>query len=119
MANPNIVNVTAIYGETVGIDATTANANVVQNGGSSGAVYKINSLYASNIDTLTDRDISVDLIRQSNSFAIARNVTVPVTSTLVLLSKDSSIYLREGDALSCSASANSVLQLVCSYEVIS
>jgi hypothetical protein len=118
MANPNIVNVTTIYGETEAINATTANANVVQNGASSGAVYKINSLYASNLDTVSDRDVSVDLIRNGNSFALARNVTVPVTSTLVLVSKDSSLYLREGDALSCSASANSVLQLVCSYEVI-
>jgi hypothetical protein len=119
MANPNIVNVTAIYGETVGMSATTANANVVQNGGSSGAVYKINALYASNIDGSTAADITIDLIRTSNYFSIARTVTIPADSTLTIISKDSSIYLREDDALSCRASANSDIQIVCSYEVIS
>jgi hypothetical protein len=119
MANPNIVNVTTIYGETEAINATTANANVVQNGTSSGAVYKINSLYASNIDGSTAADVSVDLIRLSNTFALARTISVPPDSTLTIISKDSSIYLREGDALSCRASANGDIQIVCSYEVIS
>lgn len=118
MANPNIVNVTSIYGETAVLAATTSNANVVQNAADSGYIYKINSIYASNIDTITDRSISVDIIINSNSFSIARNVTVPITSTLVLLSKDSTLYLKEGDAISCSASANSTIHLVCSYEVI-
>lgn len=119
MANPNIVNVTAIYGETVGMNATTANANVVQNGGSSGAVYKINSLYASNLNDAVNMDLNVDLIRQANSFAMMRNVPIPYNSTIVVVSKDSSLYLREGDALQISTSSNSNVQVVCSYEVIS
>jgi hypothetical protein len=119
MANPNIVNVTSIYGETEAINATTANANVVQNGASSGAVYKINSLYASNLNDSVNMDVNVDLIRLSNNFAVARNVPIPYNSTIVVISKDSSMYLREGDALQISASSNSNVQVVCSYEVIS
>lgn len=118
MANPNIVNVTTIYGETEAINATTANANVVQNGASSGAVYKINSLYASNLNGSTTMDFNVDLIRLANTFAVARNVPIPSKSTVVVISKDSSMYLREGDALQVSASSNSNVQVVCSYEVI-
>jgi hypothetical protein len=118
MANPNIVNVTSIYGETAVLSATTANANVVANPASSGSVYKINSVLASNIDTAIDRSVSVDIVRASNSYAIARNITIPITSTLVLLSKDSSLYLQEGDTIIVSASANAVVQLLCSYEVI-
>jgi hypothetical protein len=118
MANPNIVNVTTIYGETAVLAATTANANVVHNAVDSSQIYKINSILVSNIDTAIDRTVSVDIIRISNSYAIARNITVPLTSTLVLLSKDASLYLQEGDSISASASANSVIHLVCSYEVI-
>lgn len=119
MANPNIVNVTSIYGETVGLNVTTANANVVQNGSSSGAVYKINSIYASNISNSNNMDLNIDLIRLANTFSILRNVTIPYNATIVALSKDSTIYLKEGDALQVSCSANSNVQVVCSYEVIS
>jgi hypothetical protein len=119
MANPNIVEVTSIYGDTEVINATTANANVVQNAVSSGEVYKINSLFASNINPTDVMGISVDLIRNSNAFSIARNVAVPYNSTMVVISKESAIYLREGDALQINASSDANVQVICSYEVIS
>jgi hypothetical protein len=118
MANPNIVNVTSIYGETAVLTATTANANVVQNSSASGKVYKINSLFVSNLSTEII-DINIDLIRLANNFAIIRNVSVPSASTIVPITKDSSIYLVEGDALQASSSANSNVHVICSYEVIS
>jgi hypothetical protein len=118
MANPNIVNVTTIYGETAVLEATTANANVVQNSSGSNQIYKINSLFASNLNGSSTMDINIDLIRSSNNFALVRNVTIPYNSTIIPISKDSSIYLKEGDALQVSASSNSNVQVICSYEVI-
>jgi hypothetical protein len=38
---------------------------------------------------------------------------------LVLISKDTSIYLEENDSIRLTASTNSALEAVCSYEEIS
>jgi pyruvate/2-oxoacid:ferredoxin oxidoreductase beta subunit len=118
MANPNIVNVTTIYGETAVLAATTANANVVQNAAASNQIYKINSLFASNLNDASDMDVTVDIVRSGTNYSLARNITVPFNATVVVIAKDSTLYLQEGDALSCAASSNSNVQIVCSYEVI-
>lgn len=118
MANPNIVNVTSIYGETAVLAATTSNANVVQNAADSGSIYKINALFASNLNDASDMDVNVDLVRSGTNYSIARNITVPFNATVVVIAKDSTLYLKEGDALSCAASSNANVQIVCSYEVI-
>jgi hypothetical protein len=119
MAAPNIVNVTTITGKTDVLNVTTTATAVTTNSASSGEVYKINSVLISNIDGTDDADISLDLFRGSNAYNIVSTVTVPADSTLVALSKDSSIYLEEGDAIRAIASANSDLQVLCSYEIIS
>jgi hypothetical protein len=119
MANPNIVNVTSIYGETAVFEATTANANVVQNASASGEIYKVNSLIISNIDGVSDAGANVSVVRSDTYYYLGYSLAVPVQSSLVLISKDSSIYLKEGDAIMCTASANNDVHVVCSYEVIS
>ena len=50
MAAPNLVNVSSIYGKTVGADLGTSIAAVLSNAGSSNKVFKINSIYVTNID---------------------------------------------------------------------
>jgi hypothetical protein len=42
-----------------------------------------------------------------------------VAATLVVISKDTSIYLEENDSLRVTASGTSSLEAVCSYEEIS
>jgi hypothetical protein len=49
---------------------------------------------------------------------IAKTIAVPADATLVLLDKNSSIYLMEADVLKGGASAASDLDLFVSYEVI-
>lgn len=119
MANPNIVAVTEILGESVAANATTSLSDLVVNATSSGKVYKINSVIASNIDTISSQDITVNFNTSSTDYALAKNITIPTTSSLVVISKDSGIYLREGDKLTIKAASNSTVQVVCSYEVIS
>ena len=116
MAAPNIVNITSIVGKTdvqsVGISATaitTCPANFV---------YKINSVVVSNIDGVNDADITVDLFRASTAYHIAKTITVPADSTLVVVSKDMGMYLEEGDAIRLLASVAGDLQALCSYEII-
>lgn len=119
MAAPNIVSVATITGKTDVLNATTTATAVTTNSAASGQVYKINSVIVANVDGTNDADITLDLFRTSNAYKLVSTVTVPADSTLVALSKDTAIYLEEGDAIRATASANSDLQVLCSYEVIS
>jgi hypothetical protein len=119
MANPNIVNVVNIYGKTAVQAVTTSATAIVENTAASGKIIKINSLTVSNVDGTNSADVTVDLFRSSTAYRLASTVTVPADASLVVISKDTSIYLEEGDALRCTASADSDLEAVCSYEEIS
>lgn len=119
MAAPNIVGVSTIIGHTDVQSVGTSATAIVTNAGASGKVFKINSLIVSNIDGTNAADITVDLFRSSVAYRLASTVTVPADATLVVLSKDTSIYLEEGDTLRLTASAAGDLQAVCSYEEIS
>lgn len=119
MANPNIVNVTSIYGQTAVLNATTSAQAIVTNTPGSGKVIKINVLHLANIDGSSGVDATVDVLRSGTAYKIMNTVSVPADSTLVGISKDTSIYLLEGDALRVTASANGDLTAVCSYEEIS
>jgi hypothetical protein len=117
MANPNIVNVTAIYGTTyvqaVGVSATA----IVTNSAASNTVIKLDALYIGNIDTSASYKITVDLYRSSTAYNMLYQVSIPAGAGLDVLSK--SIYLQEGDALRLTADTASKLQAVASGEVIS
>lgn len=120
MAAPNIVNVTSILGKTAGLAVTTSASAIVTNSAASGKVLKINSLIISNIDGTNSATINVDVYKnQSTAFRIAYTIAVPPDATLVILSKDTSIYLEENDSLRLTSSDNSRLEAVCSYEEIS
>lgn len=117
MAAPNIVNVATITGKTAVQVITTTPTAIVTNSAASGKVFKVNALYVSNIDGTNAADINVDLFRSSTAYRIAYTISVPADTTLDVISK--AIYLEEGDALRLTASANSRLEGVCSYEEIS
>ena len=117
MAAPNIVNVTTILGKTAVQQVTTSATAIVTNSAASGKVFKVNALYVSNVDGATAADVNVDIFRSSTAYHIAKTVSVPADATLDVISK--SIYLEEGDTLRLTASANSDLEAVCSYEEIS
>lgn len=117
MAAPNIVNVLTITGKTAVQAVTTSATAIVSNSAASGKVFKVNALYVSNVDGTNAADVTVDLYRSTTAYKIASTVSVPADTTLDVISK--SIYLEEGDSLRLTASANSDLEAVCSYEEIS
>lgn len=120
MAAPNIVNVTSIYGKVQGLSVTTTPTAIITNSSGSNKVLKINTLMISNIDGVNTADITVELYKnQTSIFDLASTVTVPADATLIIISKDNSIYLEENDSLRVFASANGDLDAVCSYEEIS
>lgn len=119
MAAPNIVNVATITAKTAILNATTSATAIVTNSAASGKVFKINSLHIANINGTAAADVTVDLFRSSTAYNILYTVSVPNDSTLVAISKDTSIYLEEGDSLRITASANSYITGLCSYEELS
>ena len=124
MANPNIVNVTDIRGKTAVTNLTSTNATlVVENVAGSNKVFKINSLIVSNVDGTNAADVTVSLYSEDNiggtATQIVSTVSVPADASLVVISKDTSIYLEEDKSIGATASAANDLKVVCSYEEIS
>ena len=118
MSNPNIINVTSIFGRTNVLAVTTTPTDIVVNAAGSGTVVKINNLVIANINGTTAADINASLFRSSTEWRIAHTISVPADSSLVVIDKTTSIYLEPGDSLRLTASSNSFLQATCSYEII-
>lgn len=117
MANPNIGAFTSITGNTAVQAVTTSPTAILTNSSGSNQLYKIYSLSVSNYTT-NNTSVLVDFYRSSTSYKLAGNISVPANSSLVLITKDNGIYLVEGDSIRVSASANTSLDAVCSYEVV-
>lgn len=119
MANPNIVQVTLINGNTAVANVTTSATAIITNTASSSKVYKINGILVTNIDPTNSATITVDLFRSSVAYAMTSNVVVSSGTTYTPIDKTLSLYLLEGDSLRVTANANSRLQAVATWEEIS
>ena len=127
MANPNIVNVATINGESVGYNLTSTTTTTLLTV-SSNKLLKVNRITCANVDGTNAADVSLSVEKQnftsagvtnfdtSGTFFLAKTVSVPADATLVIL--DTPIYLMEGDILKGGANAGSDLDLFVSYEVI-
>lgn len=118
MAAPNVVNVTTITGKTAVLAVTTTPTAIVTNTSGSNKVFKVNSLYVANIDGVEAQEVTVDLYRSSTAYPIGSTLSVPADATLVVIDKNSNIYLEEGDAIRLTAGADEDLMATVSYEEI-
>ena len=123
MANPNIVSVSAIYGNnSLTALSTTSATSIVSNAASSGKVYKINSIIVANVDGTSAADISINVYSQAalggTAYALASTVAVPADATLVVIDKNTSIYLKEDQSIGATAGTASDLVVVASWEEI-
>ena len=127
MANPNLINVSSVLGANAGFNLTnTATATLITV--AADKLVKINRISCANVDgtNSADVDIFVDGMGTGSTGVtttgadatvyLAKTVTVPADTTLVLL--DTPIYLMEGDVLKGGASANSDLDLFVSFEIL-
>ena len=124
MAAPNIVNVATITGKTATVALSTTNATaVVSNAASSSKVFKINNIIVSNVDGTNAADITISLYSQDDiggtAYAIASTISVPADTTLVIIDKNTALYLEEDKSIGAQASAADDLVVVASYEEIS
>jgi len=124
MAAPNIVNVTTITGKSAAVDLTTTAATaVVSNAAASGKVFKINSLVVSNVDGTNAADITVSYYSEDDiggtATQIVSTVSVPADASLIVIDKNTSLYLEEDRSIGATAGAANDLKIVVSYEEIS
>lgn len=130
MANPNIVNVTNIYGVTANYTLTGNTAvSVLTNAAASGKVYKIESLVVANTTTVAV-NCTVSYYTKSTAvgsapsggtaYPICSTVSVPANASLVVVEKTNGIYLTEDACISVtSGNASGLLTVNLSYEDIS
>lgn len=117
MSAPNLVNVTSILGKTVGGNLnTTLTTSLLPNANNSNKLLKVNSIIVANVDGANAADVTISWHQGSNDYYIAKTVSVPADSTLVVIGKDSPIYLEENHTIRGGASANSDLDYIISYE---
>jgi hypothetical protein len=124
MAAPNLANPTTIIGKTVTVALSgTSATQILSNAASSGKVFKVNSLYVSNVDGTNAANITIQYYSAASlggtAFPIAFTVTVPADSTLIVIGKDTQIYLEENTSLGATASVANDLTVTASYEDIS
>ena len=127
MANPNIVSVTSIKGESLGYNLTATTTTTLLTV-SADKIIKVNRITCANVDGTNAADLSLSVVKAnftpdgvanfdaSGTFFLAKTVSVPADATLVVL--DTPIYLMEGDVLKGGAGAASDLELFVSYESI-
>lgn len=119
MANPNLKNLTSVFGENANMASipTTATAIVTCE---SNQLLKINSLYVSNIDGSNIATATVVIHSGSAVLStLVQGLSVGAGGTINIITFDSPLYLTEGQSLRLSASVINDLSAVVSYERIS
>ena len=120
MAAPNIVNVATITAKTVGAAlGTTTTTSLLANSASSNKAFKVNTILVSNVDGTNSATVTVTHYDVSNDRHIAKGITVPAGSTVVLIDKNSFLYLEENHSIRGGASAASDLEILICYEELS
>ena len=137
MAAPNIVNVASITGITTfiaGINTggtggpvpinTAGVTTILSNASGSGKVLKVNSLVAAGSGTTTGVTVNIydsaTATGAANTVAIGQTIAVPQFSSVVVISKENSIYLEEDRSLGVYAEPDrGNIDVVLSYEDIS
>ena len=127
MANPNIVSVSSIYGESIGEALTTTVGTDIMTV-SSDKLVKINYISVTNDHASTPVVVTVSITKagftsdgigsgEDNAavFLLAATMDLPADDTLVVVDKP--IYLMEGDVLEAGANP-ATADIFISYEVI-
>ena len=127
MANPNIVSVSSIYGESIGEALTTTVTTDIMTVASNKLV-KLNFISVTNTHASTAVDVTVKIVKagftsggigsgedNAGTFALASTVNLPADDVLIVIDKP--IYLMESDVLEGGASV-ATADIFISYEVL-
>jgi len=134
MANPNIVNVTSIYGNTAYVipsSAATATTSWTYDGTTTltglkpatNTVNRITSITAAN--TTSSAATATIAVGNNGTFGSATVITypayqisVPANSTLVIVDKTNSLYITENQSVAAYSGTASALTFTATFEAI-
>jgi hypothetical protein len=132
MANPNIVNVTSIYGNTAYTTpgSTAVNTSWTYNGSTAltgltpavGSVNKLNSIVVVN-STASVANATVAISNNATfgsgtAYPVASTIPVPAYSSLIVIDKANNLYVTENQSIGVTSGTSSALTFVASFEVI-
>ena len=123
MAAPNIVNVSSILGKTAVVAlSSTSQTTLLSNAASSDDVLKVNMIQVANVDGTNACDITIDVHSAASgggtAFSLISTASVAADSSLVVLDKNTAIYLEENMSITATAGTANDLEVIISYEQI-
>ena len=122
MANPNIVNVSSIYGNTnYLIPSTTSATTWTALTPASGTVNKIDNIVAANVTgSVATVTVSINSAAAGGgtAYRLVYQVPVPVNASIVVVDKSTAFYLGEAQSIVVTVGTASAIELTASYEAI-
>jgi len=79
---------------------------------------KVSTLYAANVQGSNAGDITIRVSDGTATHAVCSTVSVPADASLIVVDRNSPVYLEEGDRIEAIASATGTIQIVGSFEEI-
>jgi hypothetical protein len=122
MANPNILSVASIYGNTSYlIPSTTSATTWTALTPAAGTVNKIDNIIASNV-TASVATVTVAINSAAagagTNYRLVYQVPVPVNASIVVADKSTAFYLGEAQSIVVTVGTASAIELTASYEAI-
>ena len=132
MANPNIVNVTSIYGNTAYVTPSTTGVTTswTYNGttsltGLTPAVNTVNRVTSIVVSNTTSSAATATVAISNNAtfgsgtaYNIAYQISVPPNSSLVVTDKTTSFYVTENQSVGVTSGTGSALTYTATFEAI-
>ena len=123
MANPNIINVTTLTGNTTYLTPSNTTANtLLSNAASSGLVYKINQIVCANVNGSSAVNATVAINNAAagagTNYPIISTISVPASASLIAVDKTTAVYLTENSSIVVTSGTASGITYTISYESI-
>jgi hypothetical protein len=124
MANPNIVKVTVIKGENSSTLLSTTSAFAIANNPTdSNIVFKINTIIVANVEatsTAPNFPITLSVYDEDDlggsSYDIVKALPIPFQTSVILIDKETSIYLKENQSIGAITDTANKLLITASWE---
>ena len=122
MANPNIVNVTSIYGNTSYLIPSNTSATAwTALTPAAGTVNKVDYIVAANV-TSSAATVTVSVNSAvsggGTAYRIAYQISIPANASLVVVDKTTALYVGEAQSVVVTVGTASAIELTASYEAI-
>jgi hypothetical protein len=123
MANPNIVNVTTLTGNTTYLTPGNITANtLLSNAASSGLVFKINQIVCANVNGSSAVNATVAINSAAagagTNYPIISTISVPASASVIAVDKTTAVYLMENSSIVVTSGTSSGITYTISYESI-